>query len=341
MKRLNGFMKGVNLGGWLSQGEYTKEHLDSFIGENDIKTIASWGLDHVRLPIDYNIFEKDDGTPIGTGFGYIDSVLEWCAKYNLNMVLDLHKCYGYSFYSGDGEVGFFDSAELQDRFCKLWERLAVRYAKYADRLAFELLNEVNDPNYKDSWNAIAARTIAMIRGYSKDIKIFLGSYWNNSVDALHDLDLPADENIVYNFHCYDPFLFTHQGAYWVDEMPQDLRVDFPGDIKVYRQKMVETGLTRIQDYLDVPDSGFDVNYFEGRFRNAVKLCEDRGVCLYCGEYGVIDRADPEQILHWYKCINPVFEKYGIGRSAWNYKEKDFGLSDERMKPVIGELVKYL
>jgi hypothetical protein len=38
----------------------------------------------------------------------------------------------------------------------------------------------------------------------------------------------------------------------------------------------------------------------------------------------------------------VFEKYGIGRAAWTYKEMDFGLSDERMDPIRDEIIaKYL
>ncbi|WP_294489810.1 glycoside hydrolase family 5 protein [uncultured Ruminococcus sp.] len=341
MKKFEGFQKGVDLGGWLSQGSYDKAHLDSFITEGDFARIAGWGCDHVRLPIDYNIFETDEGTPIDDGFELVDRALTWCEKHNLNMLIDVHKVYGYSFYSGDGEDGFFDSDELQQRYYKWWERLAERYGKFPERVAFELLNEVNDKELSVRWNSIAKQAFKVIRPFAPKTKIVLGSYWNNSVDALADLDMPYDENIVYNFHCYDPFMFTHQGAGWVDEMPADLRLDYPGDINEYRLKAKETGLTRIQDYLDVPDSGFDASYFEKRFIGAVKLCEERDVALYCGEYGVIDRADPTQILAWYKDINSAFVKFGIGRAAWNYKEKDFGLSADRMLTVIDELVKYL
>ena len=63
MKRFEGFMRGVNLGGWLSQGTYDEEHLNSFITEKDIEAIAAWGLDHVRIPVDYNIFETAEGEP--------------------------------------------------------------------------------------------------------------------------------------------------------------------------------------------------------------------------------------------------------------------------------------
>ena len=61
MKDFSGYKKGVNLGGWLSQCVHTKEHYDTFIGKEDIVKIASWGVDHVRLPIDYNLVENEEG----------------------------------------------------------------------------------------------------------------------------------------------------------------------------------------------------------------------------------------------------------------------------------------
>lgn len=56
MKKFEGYMRGINLGGWLSQcADYSEKHYSEFITESDIKTISEWGLDHVRLPIDYNV----------------------------------------------------------------------------------------------------------------------------------------------------------------------------------------------------------------------------------------------------------------------------------------------
>ncbi|MBR6103364.1 MAG: cellulase family glycosylhydrolase [Ruminococcus sp.] len=341
MKHLKGFMRGVNLGGWLSQGTYDREHLDSFIGERDIETISSWGLDHVRVPVDYNIFETAEGELKNDGFEYLDKTVEWCSKYGLNMIIDLHKTYGYSFEVAYNESGFFESEALQERFYKLWDRISAAYGNKPEMIAFELLNEVNDPSLSDTWNNIIRTAIPRIRKNAPDTIILVGGYWNNSVDALKDLEMPYDDKIAYNFHCYDPFLFTHQAAGWVKDMPKDLRVAYPGDIKFYRETMKAIGLTYMQDYMDVSEKGFDASYFEGRFVNAVKLCEERGCPLYCGEYGAIDMATPEDTLKWYKDINSAFVKFGIGRSAWSYKCVDFGLSDERMKDVLPELVKYL
>ena len=156
MRRLEGYSHGVNLGGWLSQCDHTRERYDTFIKEEDIETIRKWGLDHVRVPVDYNLFEDEQGNYKEEGFGYIQKAVDWCGKYGLNMVLDIHKTCGFSFDKGEAEIGFFDSKDYQERFYRMWEELAKRFGRYSDRVAFELLNEVTAQEYSDSWNAQSA-----------------------------------------------------------------------------------------------------------------------------------------------------------------------------------------
>ncbi|MDE6762952.1 MAG: glycoside hydrolase family 5 protein [Oscillospiraceae bacterium] len=316
MKTFTGYEKGVNLGGWLSQCCHEYEHYDSFIGKSDIEKIASWGLDHVRLPIDYNLVEDSDGNTVEKGFGYIDSAIKWCGEAGLNLVLDLHKTAGYSFDKGEQECGFFESKELRERFYRLWEKLAERYGKYSDRVAFELLNEVTDKSYSDVWNEAIYVCIERIRAVAPDTTIIVGGYWNNSPDALPDLVKPYDDNVILSFHCYDPMDFTHQGAEWVDGMDVSFRKSFD-----------ENEITS--------------DYFAGRFSSAIETAEKYGAALYCGEYGVIEKAEPQDVLKWYKAINGAFKRFGISHCAWNYKQKDFGLSDKWIESAIGELVNYL
>ncbi len=341
MKKFEGYTHGIDLGGWLSQCDYSKDRLENFIKREDIEKIKSWGLDHVRVPVDYNIFQSDDGSFIESGFGYVQRVIDWCGEFGLNMILDLHKTRGFSFDKGENEKNFFNDAELQRSFYELWEEFARRYVKYSDRLAFELLNEVTDQSYIDSWNSISGKAVSIIRKYSKDIKIVIGSYWNNSLDAMKDLAAPADENVVYTFHCYDPLIFTHQGAYWIDEMPRDFRLAYPGSIELYEKKYSEIGLDELCDFAHITVKELGEQYFEERFTEAKRVAEERNVAVYCGEYGVINLASPQDALRWYKDISAAFEKFGFGRAAWSYKEMDYGLSDEHMAGVIDELIKYL
>lgn len=341
MKKFEGYTHGIDLGGWLSQCDYSQDRLENFIKAEDIKKIKSWGLDHVRVPVDYNIFQNNDGSFIESGFGYVQRAIDWCGDNGLNMILDLHKTRGFSFDKGENESNFFNDEGLQKAFYELWEEFAKRYVKYSDRLAFELLNEVTDQGYIDEWNRISGEAIKVIRKYSKDIKIIVGSYWNNSIDAMKDLAAPADENVVYTFHCYDPLIFTHQGAYWVDKMPTDFRLAYPGTIAEYQQKTDELDMSELCDFRHISVDTLGVQYFKDRFAEAKRVAEERDVAVYCGEYGVINLASPEDTLNWYKDICAAFDEYGFGRAAWSYKEMDYGLSDEHAAGIIDELVKYL
>ena len=342
MKRWEGYEHGVNLGGWFSQCDHTKERYDGFIRENDLEKIGSWGLDHVRLPVDYNLVEDRQGNYIEEGFAYIDKVAGWCGKYGLNMILDLHKTFGFSFDAGENETGFFENKDHQERFIRLWEKFAERYGNTGDSLAFELLNEVTEKEYCDKWNEISRRCIERIRAIAPDVKILVGGYYNNSIEALPDLLPPYDDNVVYNFHCYEPLIFTHQGAYWIPQMDRSLRLSIDEPYSVLAEE-TEKNIGQVpvgfEDFDQTESLGKE--FFERLFSEAVKVAEERNVALYCGEYGVINLADPADTLRWYQMAGETFNKYGIGRAAWTYREKDFGLDDEHMAGVLKELLKYL
>ncbi len=314
MLKNKGFYKGINLGGWLSQCDYSENRLNNFITEPDFEKIALLGFDHVRLPIDYNILENDDCSFKKSGFERIDWALAMGSKYELNTVIDLHKTAGYSFdYYGESESGFFDSQQLQERFYCLWEEVARHYGKHSQNVAFELLNEVTDKEYIDEWNRISNECIKRIREIAPDTMIFVGSYHNNSAPAVADLTAPYDDKVIYNFHCYEPLKFTHQGAYWTEAIKPEERIGFD-------------------------ESNITPEFFEELFAPAIEAAKNNNTSLYCGEYGVINVVSPEDTLKWFRTINSVFEKHSIARCVWSYKEMDFGIFDKHLDDVRDELL---
>ena len=342
MRTFEGYQRGINLGGWLSQCVSMEDaHFDAFITEADIARIAGWGLDHVRLPIDCDIVFADmDGTPHAR-MRHVDDCVSWCEKYDLRLVLDLHKTYGYMFDTAvvpDPDV-FFNDPALQDAFIRLWETLARRYGGLRDRVAFELLNEVTNPAQAENWNRIAARAMEAVRALAPDTWILVGGVNNNSVTRVPLLDPPRDARIVYNFHCYEPLVFTHQKASWVRGMTPDFSMDYPQPVEAYHQAGARLGLWQAE--APAAPEMISPAYFESLFRSALDYAERQGAPLYCGEYGVIDQADPQATLRWYRDIHAVFERHGIGRAAWTYKVRDFGLSDPHYDGIRSDLVKVL
>ena len=339
MKRLKGFQKGINLGGWLSQYmSCEKTHFDTYITEKDIKLIADGGFDHIRLPIDYDIIEDENGADREEGYAHIDDCIDWCKKYGLNMILDLHKTCGYTFVNAMTPEGdsFFENAELQERFYCIWRKLSARYGKNKKCMIFELLNEVVNPDYAQAWNYIAAKTIEAIRAEAPDIGIMVGGVLYNSVVGIPLLAPPADENIIYTFHCFEPLCFTHQKAAWVENV--DFDMPYPADISLYRERsrllkpfqagvIFNTNITKV-----------GTEFFRCMFREAVKIAEKYNVALYCGEYGVIEHAPTKDTLCWLSDINTVFNEYGIGRALWSYKDMSFGILNDHYHDIINKMI---
>lgn len=346
MRKFDGFQRGVNLGGWLSQCvARTKEHFDSFITEDDIRKIRSFGLDHIRVPVDYDVFmneQEGEDTVNSEGIRHIDDCIGWCCNSGLNMILDLHKAKGYMFDANEVEDGdrFFRDEALQEVFYRTWEMFAVRYGKYSDMLAFELLNEVVNPDLEAEWNRIATKAIERIRAIAPESYIIVGGVNYNNVLSVPGIDIPIDDRIIINFHCYEPLCFTHQKAYWVDGMTENFEAKYPADIEYLRQKSTEFSKSHAGAIFDKRMDG-DGSFFEKMFEPAIKYATDKNVPLYCGEYGVIDRAPLADTLNWVRDIHTSFEKFGIGRALWNYKNKDFGLVDEHYAPILDEMVKEL
>lgn len=342
MKIWKGYRKGVNLGGWFSQCDYSEERYDHFIREEDFAVIRSWGLDHVRLPIDYNLLEDAEGEPIERGYERLETVVGWCRAQGLNMVLDLHKTAGFSFDPDEKEAGFFDNELYQERFYRLWENIARHLGHHADMLAFELLNEITEKEYGERWNRISHECIRRIRQYAPKTYILVGGYYHNSAVAVKDIAAPYDDHIIFNFHCYEPLVFTHQGAHWMPAMEKDFRLPVTatfGEMYAAARRQSAEACAGLDTW--PADSRLTAAYFENFMAEAVGAAARYDVPLYCGEYGVIDCARPEDALTWFAMIHEAFEKFGIGRAAWSYRQMDFGLSDARMDNVREELVKVL
>lgn len=49
-----------------------------------------------------------------------------------------------------------------------------------------------------------------------------------SLATLTQMEPYADKNLIYTYHFYEPFLFTHQGANWTDKITASLKdIPFP------------------------------------------------------------------------------------------------------------------
>lgn len=330
--------KGINLGGFLSQCCHERSHYDTFITKEDLIKIADMGFDHVRLPIDYEVFETEDGKCINEGYERVDNIIKCCQEYKLNIILDLHKAYGYDFNNAGDEVknNLFTSDELQERFIHLWKEIINHYGHY-ENVAFELLNEVVEKENADAWNKLIKLTVTEIRKINKTAPIIYGGIQWNSVKTMKLLEVPNDKNVIFTFHFYEPLLFTHQKAYWVEGMDPDQTIYYPGTMEYFQQLSKRLGYQgEVVTLADSKTMGEE--FILEMIQEAIDAAGKAGVSLYCGEFGVIDRAPLDDTLRWFTDVNKIFKKYNIGFSVWSYKKMDFGLMDEHYGPIRDKLI---
>lgn len=359
MEKFEGFTRGIGLGGWLTNfkrlkfipkewhAEITKgdiKHFESFITENDVRQIASWGLDHIRLPFNYNVIE-DEASPLvykETGFKYLDRGIAWAEKHGLNTLLDLHMAAGASC-DYESEKHLMENDELQNRFISLWKAVAERYKNKGAQLAFELLNEINTPHY-DKWNELAAKTVAVIRQISPGRVIVVGCVCWNTPPGLNYLTPPDDPNVVCNFHFYDPFIFTHQKGLQNPRIAAfNQYIAWPSDMEPYNDwaaynggdgGVSDPGLGRVdQAYMrKILGPVYD---FKARHPGGI---------LYCGEFGVIRHCDMTSRENYYRDFIALLGEAGIPYAAWNYLSAPYDsnrfsvVDDWDRKPLSGELI---
>lgn len=331
--------RGVNLGGYFSQCEHSILHYQSFIVEADIKKIADMGFDHVRLPIDYEVFEQENGEPFEKGYELVKRVVEWCRKAGLDVVLDLHKAYGYDFNdAGNSEKNnLFTNEKLKQRFVDMWRRIAANFKGY-DNVAFELLNEVVEKENALLWNDLIKRAMSAIRSITNDTPVIYGGIQWNSVKTLKLLDPPKYGNVIYTFHFYEPLLFTHQKAHWVAAMDPNETISYPESMQYYCEKSKKLGYQG-EVVTHAKSKTMGPEFIREMVEEAVSAAKNAHVPLYCGEFGVIDQAPVQDTLNWFRDVDQVFREYNIGCAVWSYKEMDFGLIGSHYDPIRENLIK--
>ena len=347
-----GFTHGMGIGGWLtnykrfhvlpqswrlalSPGDF--EHFETYITRRDVDYIAELGMDHVRLGFDQIVLEERPGVYRENIMRILDAFVRWCEDAGLNLVLNLHKAVGNSC-DIEEEVSLMDCVELQERFIALWCALEERYHD-KPAVAFELLNEVRDVD-PEIWNALAGKTISALRNMNPSRRIIIGGICWNSPSALKDLKVYDDPDIIYTFHCYAPFEFTHQqGVLQSAPLYYNRAMPYPGDIGRYRdfQRFVY-GAEAPYAGLKVMDKEFLRRELAPAFEFAAAHPEKR---LWCGEFGTIRHCRLEYRENYMRDVISLCKEHGIAYCVWNYLSTPndgnrFSLVDDDSRKILSE-----
>lgn len=320
--------RGYNLANWLEAGPFESYVYDEAFIEN----LAAAGFRALRLPIDMDLYitgRSGSGDELQLEvdpilFDVLDDFAAWTAENGLSLTIDYHQY--------DASLDLAQPTSVDD-VVALWRMVASHFSDDPrDDLYFELLNEPELSTGATAilptsqWTAAATRMIEAIRAEDDVHTIIFGDVNWYGIAQLSARTPFEDDNIVYAFHTYEPFIFTHQGASWTD-MASTHDVPYPYDPARWSEHSSDFGLRA-----DVPQwvrSQF-VNYYEAGNDNAlynhIARAKAWGVThgkpVIVNEFGAYARtAQREDIVRYYSDLIDIFEELEIPWTEW------FGIMD--------------
>ncbi|HLJ76601.1 MAG TPA: glycoside hydrolase family 5 protein [Acidobacteriaceae bacterium] len=316
-ERAQHLQHGINASEWFAQAnDYSPQRLETYTTANDIALIEQMGFDHCRLSIDAGPLVAWLYAGHETPFMQeLDKAVRTMLDHHLSVIIDIHPTSEYKAELFQGSTGVA-------RFTSLWRALAAHFAPIdPEHIFFEIMNEPeqNDP-YR--WQGIEATVVDAIRKAApQNTIIAAGAHWSGLGDLL-SLEPLSDPNVIYTFHDYEPFPFTHQGATWTStEVRPERAIPYPSTPENIAPKLDEEPNLSGQFFLDTyGQDKWDAQRVENTIEFAARWSQLHHVPVYCGEFGVFRPfSPPADRAHWIHDMRVALERNHIGWAMWDYQ----------------------
>ena len=334
--RLDRLAAGANVCRWFRfPRRNAAEHLSNYLSNEEAAFMSRIGLKHVRLCVTPGvIMDLTSGKVLAENARLLEAAIERFHRAGLLVMVDIHN---------EDRPSELDP-RWQDAFVRFWGALAKQLARFDPELTMlEIINEPVFDRREQEWNTLNARLAGVIRENAPQHTIVTsGPNWGG-IDGLKKLELLADKNVVYSFHCYDPFTFTHQGATWSSEAVKPLRnVPYPSSPEAVAPLLADldsapASRKMLENY---GNERWNKERLAARFRQGIEWGAKNQVPLYCGEFGVFPPyCKPEHRANWFRDFGQVLAENHIGWGVWGWDE-GFGLARRMVdgKPVVDAVV---
>ena len=308
---------GINLSHWFAQsGDYSRAHLESHTTAEDIALIKSMGFDHVRLTIEpAPLFNAENPSKLKDEYlKYLDNALDIILAHGLAVIVDIHP-------SDEFKVKLNSNDRQIEAFAAFWQALAQHVSTRDPERVF--LEVINEPMVEDGyrWLGMQGKLITAIRaGAPRHTIIASGHRWSGLPELLFLIPY-SDRNIIYNFHFYEPFAFTHQGATWAGPTVAFYRnIPYPSNpenvSKILDPIHDETARNNLLRY---GEDRWDAKRIDLEIGKAAAWAAKYHVPLICNEFGTFRNFAPAADRGaWIRDMRTALEKYRIGWTMWDY-----------------------
>lgn len=302
------FSKGVGFNQAFEKPNAKKINIQQYTRQ-DFKDIKRLGCDAVRLFIDMkNMVLEENNQLDPLYFFLLDHMVDIAEEEGVHLILANMSGFDYK-----------NDPTVKDQLISIWTQMAEHYKNRSDKIYYEIANEPS--NISDSsWNIMQKDVIDAIRKIDQKHTIIVCPANWSLVGNLQYMAEYEDDNLIYTFHFYDPFYFTHQGAAWAS-LDNLQGVPFPYD----STRMPDVPPQFIGSWEEWAYRDYKYNGTAEKVRELIGMAgqfkQERNVPLWCGEFGVYDKySDDAERTYWYEIVGEEFRKYDIGWSVMGYRD---------------------
>ena len=312
--RLEKLTMGINLSHWFAQSDVSPRTLATYDTPADFALIKSLGFRHVRWTFkEQTVLDgQTPGVLDAAKMKVFDNALDQMLAAGLAVIVDYHP-------ESDAKQRVARDDKGADDYIAMWKALARHLAGRDPERVF--LETMNEPEAGDArWNVVQPKVLAAMREAApKHTLVASGGQWSG-VGNLLKVTPVDDKNVVYNFHCYDPFIFTHQGASWAGPVQAALKnVPYPPSPEAIEKVLPDIANDAAKRNLtQYGKESWGMARFESIFGAAVAWAAKHGVALTCNEFGVFRNAAAPDRCRCIADARTALEKHGIGWCMWDY-----------------------
>lgn len=338
--------KGMNFTNWGESGKITSTDPNSWrFNEKMVKKQADQGFLGIRLPIDFDLYIVDRELVLNGSkkkieiepilYTILDSMNIWTKRHGLSFTIDYHAYDGTYNRAASKNEGF------KKTMASLWRVIAEHFVdEKREDLFLELTNEpgLSLPSGEmidqSDWTSLAQLMIDSIRTVDKTRPLIFGDTKWYSLDELVKNTPFKDKYIIYCFHMYDPFVFSHQGASWTG-MGTMKEIPFPYSPEKWSTEYRDFGIKnttpewvklQLQNYYKEGNKQHIMN----RLAKVKNWAFEHNVPLICNEWGAYPKsAKIEDLNAYFKTMGEVFQEMDIAWQVW------FGVTDNEFNLLPG------
>ncbi len=306
----------------------------------ELNELRRVGFDFVRFAVDPGPFlQWHDARRDALDRMLIDRVRQILAC-GLSVIVDFHPSDMHPDYLG-AKIAAGPNALLFNEYLRLLARTAALLdALESPRVALEIMNE--PPPSEHVWRPMLDAAYATVRQSASGLLLVLDGGEDGNLEGTTQLDgFRDDPNILFSFHYYRPWQFTHQGL--TGHAAQYLTdVAYPARARPIEESIAATAATIARANLAQSQkqqaeatarrvlekyrtSSFDRPVITDDFDKVARWARDHAVPMQrviLGEFGAMNNAQrglatrQDERLRWIADVRTEAEAHGFAWAAW-------------------------